>query len=224
MTRRVVIVLGVIIAIAAAWVLLGRDLLTFSAIKVCANNIRAYVGAHYWFSVITFSVTYCACVVCFVSTAPLALLAGYVFGMPGVGYVLLGNLIGSPCAFLLSRYVLGDWIQRYFAGYLQAFNNEIDQHGGWYLLLVRLIPVIPFVVVNALAGLTAISLRVFMASTTVGMIAPTVLFVYAGTKLAELSCVWDIFSWQMVGLLLGMLTLVLIVFQYKRAQTIKLRR
>lgn len=224
MTRRITIIAVVVAVCATLYVLFGRDIITFSNVKLCANAIRTYVYAHYWPSVALFCGAYFACVVLLVSTAPLALLAGYVFGMPGAVYVFVCGVIGAPCAFLLSRYVLGDWIQRHFAGYLKTFNDEIDEHGAWYLIIVRLVPVIPFVIVNVLAGLTTISLRVFVISTAVGIIVPTFLFVYAGTQLAKLSCVWDIFSWHVVVILLALLTIALVTLQYKRSQRRALRK
>lgn len=223
MTRRIAMLAGVVAVCAALYVLFGRDMVTFSNVKLCANAIRTYVYAHYWQSVALFCAAYFASIILLISTAPLALLAGYVFGMSGAAYVFVCGVIGAPCAFLLSRYVLGDWIQRHFKGYLKAFNDEIDEHGVWYLIVVRLIPVIPFVVVNVLAGLTTISLRVFIISTAIGIIVPTLLFVYAGTQLAHLSCVWDIFSWQVVLIFLALLTIALVTLQYKRLQRRALR-
>ena len=66
---------------------------------------------------------------------------------------------GATMAFLLSRYLLRDAIQKRFGDRLRAFNQALDREGAFYLFTLRLIPAVPFFVINVVMGLTPIRTR-----------------------------------------------------------------
>ena len=66
----------------------------------------------------------------------------------------IGATIGAIMAFLVARYLIGDWLQKRYAERLASFNKEIAENGYNYLLTLRLIPVFPFFLVNIFAGIT----------------------------------------------------------------------
>ncbi len=84
------------------------------------------------------------------------------------------------------------------------------------MFTIRLIPIVPFFIVNSLAGLTKISLSAYAVSTFLGMILPTTIFTFAGRELATIHSVNDVFSWKVL-LALGLMILISIVpLVYKR--------
>jgi len=125
----------------------------------------------------------------------LTLAAGAMFGL-GWGLVLVSfaSTIGASLAFLLSRYVLRDWLQQRFVTRLADMNAGVKKEGAFYLFALRLIVVFPFWLVNVLMGLTSIKLRTYFWVSQLGMLPATILFVNAGTQLSSLEQFSDVLS------------------------------
>ena len=116
----------------------------------------------------------------------LTLVAGAVFGLPwGVVIVSFASSIGATLAFLASRYLLRDWVQQRFGDRLKGINEGVAREGGFYLFALRLVPAIPFFAINLLMGLTLIKVRTFYGVSQLGMLAGTIVYVYAGTQLGQ---------------------------------------
>ena len=56
--------------------------------------------------------------------------------------------------FCLSRTLLRDWVEQKFSGYLDTINKGVKKDGAFYLATLRLIPAVPFFVINLVMGLT----------------------------------------------------------------------
>jgi dihydrolipoamide dehydrogenase len=118
--------------------------------------------------------------------AVMTLLAGAIFGLLwGTVIVSFASTIGATLAFLAARYLLRDWVQSRFGNRLKAINEGVAKEGAFYLFALRLVPAFPFVAVNLLMGLTPIRTWTYAWVSQIGMLAATVVFVYAGTKLGE---------------------------------------
>jgi uncharacterized membrane protein YdjX (TVP38/TMEM64 family) len=101
--------------------------------------------------------------------------AGLLFN-PLLGSLLavIGATLGATGLFLLSRYVIGDSIQNKFTTQLTRVNKELEIHGSYYLLLMRILSFLPFCVINILSGFTLITLPTFIWTTALG-VAPAAL-------------------------------------------------
>jgi pyruvate/2-oxoglutarate dehydrogenase complex dihydrolipoamide dehydrogenase (E3) component/uncharacterized membrane protein YdjX (TVP38/TMEM64 family) len=118
--------------------------------------------------------------------AIMTLVAGALFGLLwGTLIVSFASTLGATLAFLASRYLLRDWVQRQFGDRLRAINEGVAREGGFYLFALRLVPVFPFFAVNLLMGLTPMRTWTYAWVSQVGMLAGTVVYVYAGTQLGE---------------------------------------
>jgi len=116
----------------------------------------------------------------------MTLIAGAVFGLLwGLVIVSFASTLGATLAFLVSRFLLRDWVQQRFGNKLQPINDGIARDGGFYLFALRLVPAFPFFVINLVMGLTAIRTWTFYWVSQIGMFAGTVVYVYAGTQLGE---------------------------------------
>ncbi|MGH6885437.1 MAG: FAD-dependent oxidoreductase, partial [Geminicoccales bacterium] len=93
--------------------------------------------------------------------------------------------IGATLAFLVSRFVLRDWVQGRFGDKLKPVNDGVAREGAFYLFALRLVPAFPFFVINLVMGLTPIRTWTFYWVSQLGMLAGTIVYVYAGTQLAE---------------------------------------
>jgi uncharacterized membrane protein YdjX (TVP38/TMEM64 family) len=140
----------------------------------------------------------------------MTLAAGAIFGL-AAGTVLasFASSIGATFAFLSSRYLLRDGVQRRFGARLADVNAGMDRDGAFYLFSMRLVPVIPFFVVNLLMGLTGMRAVQFYLVSQVGMLAGTLVYVNAGTQLSKLDSLRDILSPGLVAsfVLLGLFPL-----------------
>ena len=127
--------------------------------------------------------------------AVLTLAGGALFGLTkGLLLVSFASSIGATLAFLMSRHVLREPVARRFAGRLKAVDAGIERDGAFYLFTLRLIPVIPFLVINLVMGLTAMKIRTFYWVSQLGMFPATLLYVNAGTHLAEVRNLSSILS------------------------------
>lgn len=131
----------------------------------------------------------------------LTLAAGALFGVvTGTIIVSFASSIGATIAFLSSRYLFRDAVKSRFGDRLKAIDRGVEKDGPFYLLTLRLVPVFPFFLINLLMGLTAIKARTFYIVSQIGMLLGTLVYVNAGTQLANIEQVSDIGS---PGLLLS---------------------
>ena len=122
----------------------------------------------------------------------LTLLFGWYFGwVQGVVLVSFASTAGATLAFVLSRFLLGNWVQRRFAESLATVNERFEREGTFYLFTLRLIPLMPFFVVNLLMGLTRIRTSTYWWVSQLGMLPATLLYVYAGSRVPNLSVLAD---------------------------------
>ncbi len=118
----------------------------------------------------------------------LTLLGGAIFGLWwGTLLVSFASSIGATGAFLASRLLLRDWVQRRFGAYLAPINKGIAKDGAFYLFSLRMVPLVPFFVVNLLMGLTSISVPAYYIASQVGMFVSTLVYVNAGAELAQIT-------------------------------------
>jgi len=119
--------------------------------------------------------------------ALMTLIGGAVFGLwTGLLIISFASTIGATLAFLMSRTLLKDWVQKKFGQYLNTINQGMEKDGAFYLFTLRLIPVVPFFAINLLMGLMPISAMRFYWVSQLGMLAGTAVYVNAGAQLGEL--------------------------------------
>ncbi|MEX2581387.1 MAG: TVP38/TMEM64 family protein [Verrucomicrobiales bacterium] len=119
--------------------------------------------------------------------AVLTLASGWFFGVwQGTLLVSFASTTGATLAFLFSRYLFRDAIQQRFGDRLEKFNAALEKEGSFYLFTLRLIPVVPFFVINLVMGLTPIRTGTFWWVSQLGMLAGTAVYCYAGAAVPSL--------------------------------------
>jgi len=119
--------------------------------------------------------------------AGMTLVYGWYFGfLRAVVLVSFASTMGATVAFLLSRFLFRDALQKRFGDRLKTFNEALDREGAFYLFTLRLIPAVPFFVINVVMGLTGLPTRTFWWVSQLGMLAGTMVFVYAGSQVPNL--------------------------------------
>jgi uncharacterized membrane protein YdjX (TVP38/TMEM64 family) len=143
--------------------------------------------------------------------AVMTLAGGALFGLiTGTIVVSFASTIGASIACFVSRFILRDWVQGKFDDRLKSVNKGIEKEGAFYLFTMRLIPVIPFWLINLLMGLTKMPLRRFYWVSQVGMLAGTIVYVNAGKELAKIESLSGILSPSLIFsfILLGLFPLI----------------
>lgn len=151
------------------------------------------------------------------AVAPLTVLGGFLFNaLPGLLYALIGATLGSIIYFLFIRYVVSNLVRQRYRARLDKFNEQIKAYGYSYLLTMQLLTVIPFFVINTLAGLADVPLFTFIWTTVLGSLPLLFIYALAGRQLGEIEAVRDILKPHMVALLIILALLALLPMVIKR--------
>jgi uncharacterized membrane protein YdjX (TVP38/TMEM64 family) len=146
-----------------------------------ADRIRSSLSGTGLAGVVVFVAAYLACSLLVVPKGVLSAGAGLAWGFgPGVAVVLVGALLGAGAAFWLGRWLGRDSVARLAGTHLDRLDDLVDRHGVVAILLVRLVPLVPFTAVNYAAGLTSIRFAPYLLGTAVGIIPGTLAYVALG--------------------------------------------
>ena len=194
--KRAILALLVVAAIALFFGLGLDQYLTLSALKESQGKFAAMLEESRWQVTLIAFVLYVIVVALSLPGATImGLAAGALFGLwQGTLLVSFASSIGATLAFLTSRYLLRDYVQRHFGDKLKGINEGMAKDGVLYLFMLRLVPIFPFFLINLLMGLTQIPTRTFYWVSQLGMLAGSMVYVNAGTQLAHIESLSDIMS------------------------------
>ena len=181
--------LGILVLALALFIVLGgARYLTFAALAENREWLCATVAKTGAKGVLAFILAYAGLVAVSIPGSWLFTLAGgFLFGpWLGTAYALIGATTGATLVFLAARAGLaglaaraGPWVRRFEAGFRR---NPLN-----YLLVLRLIPIVPFWLINLVAGAIGLRLRVFVVGTFVGMIPVSFIYASLGNGLGTLA-------------------------------------
>ena len=195
-------ILAALAALIAAyfWFDLGSEL-TVEGIKARVDQAQAFYQENALAVLAIFFLTYVAVTAASLpGAAVMTLAAGALFGLvEGTILVSFASTIGATLAFLSSRYVLRDSIEARFGDRLKSINEGLERDGAFYLFTLRMIPAIPFFVINLVMGLTRIRTWTFVWVSQLGMLLGTIAFVNAGTQLAQIESMSGLLSPTLIG-------------------------
>lgn len=205
--------LGILLVIALAWAAffwfdLGRYL-SFEVLHAQQTRLQALVGAHPWMSMLVYLCIYVLLAAFSLPGAgPLTLAGGAVFGFwIGVPLATVSASAGAWVALLISRYLFRASIERRFGERMKPINAGLEREGAYYLFTMRLVPVMPYLVINLLMGLTTMSAWRYVWVSALGMLPAEFAYVYAGTQLRNIQRASDILR---PGIVLAFATLALL--------------
>ncbi len=197
---KVALAILVIVLMATFFLLDGDSYLNLGYLQQVRGEVVFYVESNPLVSSVSYFVLYVVVTALSVPGALIMTLAGgAVFGLPwGLLLVSFASTIGATLAMLVSRTLLRDWVQVRFKTQLVTVNQGLADDGGFYLFSLRMVPLLPFFMVNLVMGLTGISIWQFYWVSQVGMLAATFVFVFAGTQLAAIETLSGILSPGMI--------------------------
>jgi len=200
---RWIIVALLIVAVVCFFAFDLGEYLTLESIKAHSGALKAKVQDHPWWAAGVFFVVYAALTaLSFPGTVVLTLLAGALFGLiEGTLLVSFASNAGALVAMLISRFMLRDWVQKRFGKQIAGINKGLTRDGTFYLVSLRLIPIVPFVLLNPALGLTRIKVWTFWWTTQLGMLPGNAIYVNAGEKLVAVRALSDILSPSIISTL-----------------------
>lgn len=182
----------------AIWVFAEPSLADIQAHK---QAIQLLIASHYLFSV---SVFFLLCVIFINSPLPLAamlkILAGYCFGFyVGAAYNVAATVLACLVGFGLSRYAFRRRFEQLFYARLEAVEQDIEHNGLYYFLSLRVVMVVPYFLINIIAGLSRLSFRDYLLSTVIGVIPASIIYANGGQQLEQISSPGELLNWNIVG-------------------------
>ena len=197
MNKLRILIVGLIVAALVSYFLFDLDqYLTLEYVQSSLADIRAFKDENFALAATSYFVAYVVITGLSIPAAIIVtLMGGAIFGLFwGTLLASFGSSIGATLAFLATRFLLQDWVQHKFGDYLAPLNRGMKKDGNFYLFSIRLVPVLPFFVVNLLMGLTRIPALSFYLISQVGMLPSTAVFVNAGSELAQITSVTGLIS------------------------------
>lgn len=210
--RWLALVLALSGGILAAYYYFGlADTFTLQQLKTHGSLGVDYFQEHRYFATLIFLIFYFS-----VSVLPLPLVAfctitsGMLFGLVyGVIIASIVTTLGGLVCFIGTKYLARDFVEGRYGQALKWVDMEMSASSFVYASCIRLLPGMPFFVVNVALGLTQISLARFIVTTCLGTLPTLVIFVNAGTQLSNIRSIHDVLS---IGLLVSMAVLGLLPF------------
>jgi pyruvate/2-oxoglutarate dehydrogenase complex dihydrolipoamide dehydrogenase (E3) component/uncharacterized membrane protein YdjX (TVP38/TMEM64 family) len=221
---KILLGLAVIAAIAAFFIFdLGR-FLNLETLKAQQAALKSSVEANPTQTIFTFAGVYVLFTALALPAAGLlSLLGGALFGLwKGSAIVVVAATIGATLAFLGTRFLFRDFIKSKFGEKLKSVDAGVVKDGAFYLFGLRLIPVMPFFLINTAMGLTSMKTLTFFWVSLVGMIPGTLAYVNAGQELGKITSLRGIlspgllFSFVILGLLPLLMRKVMDFFNAKK--------
>ena len=175
------------------------DLHTYLTLDYIQSQQRAFAEFYQQNTVLTIAVYFVIYVVSIALSVPgaavLTLAGGALFGLvTGTIIVSFASTIGATLAFLVARFLLRDLVQAKFGDKLKVINQGIEREGEFYLFTLRLVPIFPFFLINLVMALTPIKTAKFYLVSQLGMLPGTIVYVFAGTQLAQIDSLGGILS------------------------------
>ncbi|HAZ14687.1 MAG: pyridine nucleotide-disulfide oxidoreductase [Bdellovibrionales bacterium GWA2_49_15] len=187
--------------IALFWVFRLDRFFTLDNLKISREALRQYYQIRPVFVIASYFTVYVVSTALSLPGATILTLAGgAIFGLwTGTLIVSIASTLGATAAFLMSRFLLHDFVQKRFADKLASFNAGVKKDGVFYLFSLRLVPVFPFFLINLVMGLTAIPVKTFFFISQLGMLAGTFAYVNAGTRLSKIDSLKGILSFEVLS-------------------------
>jgi len=162
--------------------------LSLSTLQQEHLRLEVFVVAHYFDAVLIYMAVYALVVALSLpGGAVMTLAGGYLFGAPwGTAYVVVAATIGATGLFLAAKSAIGDWLLGRAGPWTQRLEHGFRANAWSYLLILRLIPAVPFFVVNLLPAFLGVSLRCYVVTTFLGIIPGTAVYAALGAGLGDL--------------------------------------
>lgn len=149
--------------------------------EIDIGGLEAWLTARPTIAPVLFIAVYVILVPLFFPSTLLALMGGALFGpLWGSLYNEISAVLGATVCFVIARYLSADWLERKIPAHLRYFKQGIDKEGGRFVLMVRLIPWMPYALLSYALGATGIRLFTLISITALCIFPRIVAYTYIG--------------------------------------------
>ncbi|PWE18805.1 hypothetical protein DDZ18_04225 [Marinicauda salina] len=187
--------LAVLLAGLALVYLMGwHERLNLQTLRENQVALEAWVAANLLLAVLAYMVFYALAVSISVPGALwFTIGAGFLFGVwIGTGVAVIGATIGATIIFLAARYAFADWVRQRFGRQVRRLQDGFSENAFTYVMILRLIPVMPFFGINIATALLNVPLRAYFLGTLFGVIPGAYIYATVGAKLGELAAAGEV--------------------------------
>ncbi len=143
--------------------------------------------------------------------AALSLTAGLAFGeVWGAVYLMTGALLGTSATFLISRYFGRSLVDRLLKGKFKTLDDKLEKNGFMTILFFRVVPLVPYEVLNYAAGLSKIKFKDYFLASLLGLIPGVVISAFLGGSLGDIKSFKDVFAPKFL-IAIGLMALIIAV-------------
>ncbi len=201
--------------IAAAWWLINCHCLSLKSLTPA--GIRDYIQNFGKLAAIVYIIAYILNTISVLPPiAPLSLAAGLAFGsLWGAIYLMIAAMIGTSATFFISRYFGRNMAEKLIKGKFKALDEKLAENGFLTVLFFRIIPLIPYEVLNYAGGLSKIKFKDYFYATFLGLIPGIVIAAFFGGRLGEINSIKDIFTPKFIISVFLMLSIIALPVIYK---------
>ncbi|MEM8777696.1 MAG: TVP38/TMEM64 family protein [Cyanobacteria bacterium P01_G01_bin.49] len=175
--------------------------------KLDPENLQVWLAEMGIWAPILYIILYTIATLFILPSTPLNLTGGVLFGIWwGTLWTTIAALLAAMIAFGFTRTIGRDYMSRKLAGKWEAIEGEMYHGGLFYIFAIRLMPIIPYGIVNFAAGLTSIRFRDYFLGTTAGTLPGILPFVMMGAGFQSLSqgdIMPLLFALMLIGILVG---------------------
>jgi pyruvate/2-oxoglutarate dehydrogenase complex dihydrolipoamide dehydrogenase (E3) component/uncharacterized membrane protein YdjX (TVP38/TMEM64 family) len=195
-SKKIILILIIATLIGSFFIFDLGSYLNLEYIKAQQNSLQSWVSENNLLAIGAFMLIYITVTALSLPGAVvMTLVGGAIFGLfAGLIMVSFASAVGATLAFLVARYLFREPLTNKFSSYIDPVNRGIEKDGISYLFTLRLVPLFPFFVINAVMGLTRMKAGTFYWVSQLGMLPGTAIFVNAGTQLAAIEQPGDILS------------------------------
>lgn len=204
---RLLIGLGII---AGVWWVVKCQCVNLALLTPAA--LRDFIQSFGKFAVLVYIIAYALNTISIMPPiAALSLTAGLAFGaMWGAFYLMLGAMIGTSATFMISRCFARNLIDKILKGRFKGLDEKLGRNGFTTILFFRVIPLVPYEVLNYASGLSSIKFRDYFLATLLGLIPGIVIAVFFGGSLGEIKEFKDIFAPKFL-IAMGLMVIVIAI-------------
>lgn len=145
--------------------------------------IKDYINSYGAIAPIVYIIIFTLVALVIIPNSVVAIAGGMAFGIvKGTFYTVLGALGAASLAFFVARFLGRSIVEKLMKGKGKLFEDGVEKNGFLLILLLRLIPLIPFDIISYGAGLSKIKFKDLVLGTLIGVIPGVLVFVNIGDK------------------------------------------
>jgi|SRR3989338_2824788 len=186
-------------------------------------SIRDYIQGFGRLAVIVYILSYILNTVSVVPPiAALSLTAGLVFGeVRGALYLMISAVLGTSATFMISRYFGRNLIEKMLKGKFKELDERLAKNGFMTILFFRLIPLVPYEVLNYAGGLSKIRFKDYFLATFLGLIPGVIIAAFFGGSLGKVKGVGDLFAPKFLVSIVLVILVIAVPLVYRRVKNRK---